>query len=198
MSKAVPALSLLLLSACSSAPPLVVDLANVNSKAPTAMVASKLERPLYIVLDQRVPSTWDLSTADRTVTLEGFHAFVTRDLKGALSPYFASVQIVNSKEALPSTPHAVVEVAVDKVELHYLDAGKAKSSGVEMKWSLAARVSEAQDMAFTYRGTAVSREANASLQVACAQMSEAAIEALLKKWSQADVVEKLRTWTPAK
>lgn len=188
-------LSILISCGCSSTPPLVWDLSEANTKAPTAMVAKKLERPLYIVLDARVPDRWDLSQPERQVTLEGFHSFVTRDLKSALAPYFAEVMIVNDKAGLPSTPHAVVEVAVDDVKLHYLDAGEKLKSGLEMRWSLSARMGEASDFAFTYSGSAVSREENTSFQQATVQMTEAAILALMKKWTEADVVEKLRTWT---
>ncbi len=188
-------LSILILCGCSSTPPLVWNLTDASPKVPTAMVAKPLDRPLYIVLDKRVADTWDLSVPERKVTLGGFQTFVTRDLKAALGPYFSGVVIVNDKAGLPSTPYALIEVAVDDVKLNYLDAGEAKRSQLEMRWSLSARMGEASDFAFTYSGSAVSREQNKSFDVATVQMTEAAVVALMRKWNEADVVEKLRTWT---
>lgn len=187
-------LSILISCGCSSTPPLVWNLSEANTKAPTAMVAQKLDRPLYIVLDQRVPDTWDLSTAERKVTLGGFQTFVTRDLKAALGPYFDGVVIVNDKAGLPAKPYALVEVAVDDVKLNYLDAGEKSKSQLEMRWSLSVRLGEASEFAFTYSGSAVSREENTSFPQATTQMTEAAVVALMKKWNEADVLGKLRTF----
>jgi hypothetical protein len=188
-------LCLLILCGCSSTPSLVWNLSEANPKTPTAMVAKPLDRPLYIVLDKRVPDSWDLSQPERKVTLGGFQTFVTRDLKAALGPYFSGVVIVNDKAGLPTTPYALVEVAVDDVKLNYLDAGDAKRSQLEMRWSLSARTGEASEFAFTYSGSAVSRDNATSFEQATVQMTEAAVVALMRKWNEADALEKLRTWT---
>ena len=195
MSRTAIFLSILISCGCSSTPPLVWNLSEANTKAPTAMVVKPIERPLYIVLDKRVADTWDLSQPERKVTLGGFQTFVTRDLKAALGPYFSGVVFVNDKAGLPATPHVLVEVAVDDVKLNYLDAGEAKRSQLEMRWSLSARMGEASEFAFTYSGSAVSREMNTSFEAATVQMTEAAIVALMRKWNEADATEKLRTGT---
>src|SRR4051794_21225920 len=81
---------------------------NVRPTPPSLMVARKIQRPLYIVLDpSRVKDTWVLETAACATKASGcehfnltdFHEFVRRDLRATMTNYFSRVEVVDSAEA---------------------------------------------------------------------------------------------------
>src|SRR4051812_5600677 len=85
---------------------------NVHSTPPSLMVARKIERPLYIVLDAgKVKDTWPLDTASCATGAAGcehfkltdFQEFVRRDLRATMTNYFSRVEVVDSTQALPKT-----------------------------------------------------------------------------------------------
>src|SRR5437764_899359 len=95
---------------------------NVHPTPPSLMVARKIQRPLYIVLDAgKLKDTWTLETASCATGASGcehfnlmdFQEFVRRDLRSAMTNYFSRVEVVDSSQALPTTPHVVADVKVD-------------------------------------------------------------------------------------
>ena len=91
------------------------SMANVQAKPPSLMVAQKIQRPLYLVLDAgRVPDSWDMKeassmnpTSGPQFKLQDFQKFVTRDLKDAMGAYFSRVEVVKAGDPLPTEPHVV-------------------------------------------------------------------------------------------
>lgn len=155
------------------------------------MVSRKIERPLFIVLDSnRVKDTWTIETAacaTRSIGCEQFnldsvHTFVRRDLKASMEHYFSRVEVVESEEALPTTPHVVADVRVDDIRLNELRRGAYTYALIEMTWGFALRPNEQADYAYSFAGTAVSNDSYPTFEAGCATMVENAIPAMLKKW----------------
>src|SRR3954470_617047 len=105
---------------------------NVRPTPPSLMIARKIPRPLYIVLDAaKVKDTWQLATAACATKSAGcehfnlldFQEFVRRDLRSTMTSYFSSVEVVDSAQALPKTPHVVADVKVDDIRLNALVRG---------------------------------------------------------------------------
>jgi len=167
----------------------------VQATIPSLLVAKKIERPLFIVLDDtRVKDSWQLSSnAMSGGTLKDFQLLVSRDIKGALEPYFSKVTVVKSRDGLPNTPHIVADVKVDRLKLHDMVAGALTYVLIEITWSFALRPSEADDYVFSFAGTASSSESYPTFEVGLAQMVESAVTGMLKKWTESEGIEKLRT-----
>jgi hypothetical protein len=177
------------------------SLANVHAKPASLMVAQKIERPLYIVLDQaRLKRTWPISTAGCATPggdcehfkLTDVDQFVRRDLKSAMENYFSRVEIVESAQALPPTPHVVADVKIDDIKLDELVRGGATYAIIEMTWGFALRKSEASEYAYSFAGTAHSGDSYPTFEAGCAQLVEDAIPGMLKKWTEAGGIEALR------
>jgi hypothetical protein len=181
------------------------SLANARPKPPNLMVARKIERPLYIMLDAtRVKDIWAMETsacATGSSACERFdlldvHTFVRRDLKVAMENYFSRVVVVESRGALPSTPHVVADVKVDDIRLNTLVRGALGFTLIEMTWGFAMRRSEQQDYAYSFAGTAGSNDSYPTFEVGCATLIENAIPAMLKKWVEEGGVAALRDDQP--
>ena len=178
------------------------SMTNVHAKPMSLMVARKVERPLYIVLDAtKVKDTWPLETsacATGGMGCEHFNLmevqqFVRRDLKAAMESYFSRVEVVDSAQALPSTPHVVAEVKVDDIRLNSLVRGAQTHVLIQMTWGFALRGSEQADYAYSFAGTAESNDSYPTFEAGCAQLVENAIPAMLKKWTESGGIEALRT-----
>ena len=174
---------------------------NVHAKPPSLMVARKIERPLYIVLDAtRVKNTWTLETAPcatgsmgcERFNLMDVQQFVLRDLRATLENYFSRVEVVESAQALPHTPHVVGDVKIDDIRLNGLVRGALTYEIIEMTWGFALRGSDQQDYAYSFAGTATSDDSYPTFEAGCAQLVENAIPAMLKKWTEAGGIEALR------
>ena len=174
---------------------------NVKPTPPSLMVAHKISRPLYIVLDaSRVKDTWPLETAACATGASGcehfklmdFQEFVRRDLKATMANYFSSVEVVDSAAALPKTPHVVADVKVDNVHLNALVRGYLTYQLIEMTWGFALRGSDQQEYAYSFAGTASSNDSYPTFEAGCAQLVENAIPAMLKKWTEGGGIEALR------
>lgn len=174
---------------------------NVHPKPPSLMIARKIQRPLYIVLDaNKVKDTWPLATAACATGAAGcehfelmdFQQFVRRDLREAMTNYFSRVEVVDSPEALPKTPHVVADVKVDDIRLNALVRGSLTYQLIEMTWAFALRGSDQQDYAYSFAGTAASNDSYPTFEAGCAQLVENAIPAMLKKWTEKGGIEALR------
>lgn len=174
---------------------------NVRPKPPSLMVARKIERPLYLVLDAaKVKDTWGLETAPcatggrgcERFNLMDVQQFVRRDLRTAMESYFSRVEVVESTQALPSTPHVVGDVKLDDIRLNGLVRGAFTYQLIEMTWGFALRGSDQQDYAYSFAGTAASNDSYPTFEAGCAQVVENAIPAMLKKWTEGGGIEALR------
>jgi hypothetical protein len=181
------------------------SLANVSPKPLSLMVARKIDRPLYIVLDgTRVNDVWPLETracATDSYSCERFklmdvHSFVTRDLKGAMENYFVTVEVVTSAAQLPSVPHVVADVKIDDIRLNQLVRGPYVHTLIEMTWGFALRPNEQADYAYSFAGTAASADSYPTFEAGCATLIENAIPAMLKKWTEEGGMASLRDATP--
>ena len=141
------------------------SLKNAKPKPASLMVARKIDRPLYVVLDpQKVRDKWTIDTsacATGTSGCEHFQLmdaqeFVRRDVKASLSDFFSRVEIVAPGQALPTTPHVVADVKVDDIRIHDLVRGSLKYAIIQMTWGFALRKSEKKDYAYSFAGTAES------------------------------------------
>lgn len=177
------------------------SMANVHAKPASLMIAQKIDRPLYIVLDPtRVKKTWPIATAGCATggadcehfALKDVDQFVRRDLKTAMETYFSHVEVVESSQALPATPHAVADVKIDDIKLDELVRGGATYAIIEMTWGFALRKSEATEYAYSFAGTAHSGDSYPTFEAGCAQLVEDAIPAMLKKWTEDGGIEALR------
>ncbi len=181
------------------------SLANARPKPPNLLVARKIERPLYIVVDAaRVKNTWTLETRACATGSDGcerfqlmdVQTFVRRDLKAALEGYFSRVEIVESPQALPATPHVVADVKIDDLRLNGLVRGALTYTIIEMTWAFALRPSQQTDYAYSFAGTAASNDSYPTFEAGCATLVENAIPAMLKKWTEDGGMAALRDAKP--
>jgi hypothetical protein len=178
------------------------SMSNVHPKPLSLMVARKINRPLYIVVDaNRVKDTWRIDTAACATASPGcehfslvqFQEFVRRDLKTAMESYFDHVEVIDATQPLPKTPHVVADVKVDDIRLNALVRGALTYQLIEMNWGFAMRKNEQQDYAYSFAGSATSNDSYPTFEAGCAQLVENAIPAMLKKWTEAGGIEALRT-----
>ncbi len=174
---------------------------NVHATPPSLMVARKIQRPLYIVLDaNKVKDTWPIETAacaTHSMGCEHFNLmdvqqFVRRDLSAAMQNYFSRVEVVTSEGELPKTPHVVADVKIDDIRLNALVRGPLTYQLIEMTWGFAMRGSDQQEYAYSFAGTASSNDSYPTFEAGCAQLVENAIPAMLKKWTEGGGIEALR------
>lgn len=156
---------------------------NVQAKPASLMVAQKIQRPLFLVVDSaKVPDSWDLKESSSLNPKDGeqtklidFQQFVRRDLKEALGNYFAKVEVVKAGTPLPAEPHVVADVKVDRVQLHSTPVGRLVYTIIEMTWGVGLRPSEQAEYAFAFAGEGKSSESYPTFEVGVAQLVESAI-----------------------
>ena len=174
---------------------------NADPKPMSLMVAQKIDRPLYLVVDPaRVKDVWELSTAACATNSPGcerfklfdVQTFVRRDLKRALEAYFSRVEVVDSAAAIPAGPHFLADVKVDDVRLNALVRGMLTYQLIELTWGFAMRGGEQADYAYSFAGTAQSNDSYPSFEAGVGTLVENAIPAMLKKWTEDGGVEKFR------
>jgi hypothetical protein len=166
---------------------------NVQAKPANLMMARKIERPLYLVLDPaRVKNEWDIATPACEVSGPGCehfklfdaHEFVRRDLKTALLNYFNRVEVV-APGALPASgSYVVADVKIDDIKLRQLVTGALTYTLIQMTWGFAMRKNEEKDYSFSFAGTAESSESYPTFEAGLGQLVERAIPAMLKKWTE--------------
>jgi hypothetical protein len=177
------------------------SLKNAKPRPMSLMVAQKVERPLYLVVDAtKVKDTWPLETSGCAVSasacehfnLLDMQQFVRRDLKAALENYFVRVEVVDSAAALPATPHFVADVKIDDVRLNALVRGALTYQLIEMTWAFAMRGNEQAEYAYSFAGTAQSNDSYPTFEAGCGTLVENAIPAMLKRWTESGGVEAFR------
>lgn len=172
----------------------------VQAKPPSLMVAQKIQRPLVLVLDSsRVPDSWDMKEASSMnpqdgpqFKLQDFQKFVTRDLREAMGAYFSRVDVIKAGDPLPSEPHVIGDVKVDRVQLHSIPTGRLVYTLIEMTWGFGLRPSESPEYTFTFAGEGKSTESYPTFEVGCAQLVESSISGFLSKWTEKGGLEHLR------
>jgi len=174
---------------------------NVHPKPISLMVARKIQKPLYIVLDPtRVQDTYPMETAACETNSMGcqrfklfdVQQFVRRDLKAAMANYFTSVEVVDSTQPLPTTPHVVADVKVDNIKLNALVRGSLTYNIIQMDWGFALRLDSHKDYDYSFAGSAESNDSYRTFEAGCAQLIENAIPAMLKKWTEGGAMDALR------
>jgi hypothetical protein len=177
------------------------SLKNAKAKPANLMVARKIDRPLYVVLDPaKVQDTWTLGTSACETGSPGcehfkvfdVQQFVRRDLKAALANYFSRVEIVGPGQPLPQTPHVVADVKIDDLKIHELVRGPYTYALIEMTWGFALRRSEKTDYEYSFAGTSDSNDSYPTFEAGLGQLVENAIPAMLKKWTESGGIEALR------
>jgi hypothetical protein len=172
---------------------------NVTSTPANLMVARKIDRPLYIVLDPaRVKNEWEMATPACEVGGAGcehfklfdVHEFVRRDLKASLLNYFSRVEVVAPGALPPTGAFVVADVKIDAIKLRQVVAGRLTYTMIQMTWGFAMRKSEDKDYGFSFAGTAESSESYPTFEAGCGQLVEHAIPAMLKKWTEGGGIEK--------
>lgn len=127
---------------------------------PSLMVAKKSPRTAVLVLDTaKVPAELAVLVdgEDRGGRITDVHAFVQRDLVRVFKNYFEDVQVLTPDQPLPSSPHAVIDVKIDRVEVRVTqtraDGIVTRSAGyAAMTWGLALRLSEASEYLYSFAG----------------------------------------------
>ena len=177
------------------------SLKNAKPKPISLMVARKIDRPLYIVLDPaKVRDKWTIDTSACATGSSGCEhfqlmdaqAFVTRDLKASLSDFFSRVEVVAPGQPLPATPHVVADVKIDDIKIHELVRGMLTFAIIQMSWGFAMRKNEKKDYAYSFAGASESNDSYPTFEAGLGQMIENAIPSMLKKWTESGGVEALR------
>lgn len=162
---------------------------NVKASVPSVMVAHKIDRPLYLVLDPaKLKDRWEMSTTaceTKSAGCEHFaifdvQEFVKRDLQNAFSQYFTKVEVV-APGAIPTTPSIVGDVKIDDLRLHDEVAGMLTYTHIEMNWGLALRRSEDTDYSYSFAGVATTPGSYPTFEAGLGQMVENAITTMMKK-----------------
>jgi len=110
-----------------------MDPVHFESVVPTInppMVASKIETPVYVILDPvTVPDQLVTSKGDaKPIELYEVQTFVTRDIPVMLRAFYASVDVVESVPPAQG-PHIIVDVKISKLDTFMEKAAAAGSSG---------------------------------------------------------------------
>jgi hypothetical protein len=177
------------------------SLKNAKAKPASLMIAHKIDRPLYIVLDPaRVHDSFSIATAACATGAMGcehfqlmdVQEFVRRDLKASLGEYFSRVEVVAPGQALPSTPHVVADVKVDDIKIHEAVRGAYTYAIIQMTWGFALRRSEKTEYSYSFAGTSESNDSYPTFEAGLGQLIENAIPSMLKKWTEGGGIEALR------
>ena len=168
-----------------------VDVQALSPAPPTILVAKKLSRPLFIVLDPaNVKAEYE---APRIEKISNMQTFVTRDLVKVMSEYFSEVKVVPSASAVPQGDPVVAVVKVDAFKQESVILSGTSYTVLVMTWSFALKTSNADDYLFSFAGIAKSKPSEPSWEAAVTAMLENALTGLLDAWAQSGTTEKLRS-----
>lgn len=178
--------------------PSQLSVAAMSIKPPSLMVAQKSPRTAYIVLDSgKVPAQAPVLVdgVDRGGKLTDVQTFVHRDLKQALSTYFADVQVVSPGQPMAGTPHVVVDVKLDRVEVvitstAYLKSQTIRSGSAVLTWGIGLRPSEGKEYMFSFAGEAAGNPGQEP-EFVFRSMFESAIGGFLKAYSDKNVHDQM-------
>ncbi len=177
------------------------SLKNARATPPNLLVARKIDRPLYLVLDPaRVRNEWSLATAPCEIGGDGcerfklfdVQEFVRRDLKRAMESYFTRVELVAPGQPIPAGAAVVADVKIDDIRIHPLVRGPLTYEIIQMTWGFALRRSEDKDYAYSFAGTSESNDSYVTFEAGCGQLIENAIPSMLKKWTESGGIEALQ------
>jgi len=168
-----------------------VDVQALSPAPPTILVAKKLNRPLFILMDPA--SVKAEYPAPRIEKISNMQAFVTRDVVKVMSEYFAEVKVVPSASAVPPGDTVVAVVKVDAFKDEHVILSGNGYTVLVMTWSFALKTADAEDYLFSFAGIAKSRPNEPSWDSAVTTMLENALTGLLDAWSKSGATEKLRS-----
>jgi hypothetical protein len=167
--------------------PVKANVSEERVSPPTMMTASPIALPLYVVISpDQVPDEIDIENL--THSLEGFRSFLGLGMKDLMDPYFERIEVVESKDALPSRGAVVVDTRLDQVEARNLRAGGATYSVLWMQWSVGIRMAEDSDYLYTFAGAGKSDLSYRSLKQGAKQMMKSALSNLLEGMTEKDVL----------
>ena len=174
------------------------SMGHVYAKPATPLVARKIARPLYIVLDDaRVRDGWRISTPDCEVggddcekfVLYDAQLFVRRDLVRLLSNYFSRVEVIPPGKPVQG-PHVLADVKIDDIKLRNVQRGALVHTFIDMTWSLAMRRGEDRDYAFSYAATSSSNDTYATFEAGLVPLVESSLGAMSAKWTESGTLER--------
>jgi hypothetical protein len=158
------------------------------------MVAKRSPLTAYLVLDPaKVPTELPVlvDNAERGGKLQDVQAFVERDLAKVFGNYFEKVEVVAPGQPLPSTPHAVIDVKVERVEVRVSGTSGGISRGyAAMTWGLGLRLSEGSEYLYSFAGES-SGAPTGDVGVVFRSMFEAGITDMLKGYTDKDIHAKV-------
>jgi len=133
--------------------------------SPSPLAPTRSPRTAYVVLDpHKVPATMRVLVDGEYYggVLTDLHTFVRRDLKRALTPYFADVQVVSPGQTLGPRPHVIVDVRIDRVEIGITsrvetDSYVNRSGSASLTWAIAVRTSESSEYLYSFAGQSTGR-----------------------------------------
>lgn len=160
----------LLASACGTSGPLRASVVQFHLEPLPAMVARKVELPLYLVVGPNdvpetvhIPGMQILIFTIPDVDLLNVRTFATRDIVHALEPYFATIQVVYSEKELPKTPHIHGQIKMTKAE--YDRQVRTGHDGAQinvffgaLEWAFGLQVSGQPDFLFSFSERSESSE----------------------------------------
>lgn len=144
------------IAACSMQP---VHFGSVSPTISSPMVASKIETPVFVILDpDAVPDHIVTSRGDaKPVELYEIHSFVTRDVAKTLDSFFLHVDVVDMPPSMEAA-HIIVDVKLTKLDTT-VDKATAFGSGGSatayqiygvMDWAIALRHSTQSEYFFSF------------------------------------------------
>ncbi|MCP3142798.1 hypothetical protein [Pyxidicoccus xibeiensis] len=188
--------SLLAVVACATfaCGPSRLSVKEMRVTAPSLMISNKSPRTAYLVLDPaKVPAVMPVlvDNTDRGGRLEDVQAFVQRDLVKVFGNYFDKVEVVAPGQPLPSTPHAVIDVKVERVEVRVAGVVGGTSVGhAAMTWGLGLKLSEENEYLFSFAGESAGT-ATGDVGVVFRSMFEEGIADMLRGYSDKDIHSKV-------
>lgn len=174
------------------------SMGHVYAKPPTPLVARKVTRPLYVVLDDaRVRDGWRISTPGCEVqsddcekfVLYDVQLFVKRDLQRLLGNYFSRVEVIPPGKTIQG-PHVVADVKIDDIKLRNVQRGALVHTFIDMTWGIAMRRGEDADYAFSYAATSSSNDTYPTFEAGLTQLVENSLGAMSEKWTESGSLER--------
>ncbi|MBK9031060.1 MAG: hypothetical protein IPL61_06950 [Myxococcales bacterium] len=145
----------LMLAACAMKP---VNTRALHIEPTLPLVATKIPRPLYVVLDPtQVPDEYTIpARTTKEIRILEIREFVRRDLRDALSSMFAAVTVVGLDDvAPPDAMIAQVQIQRFAAEIDQVTSGDVIAGRVygQMGWSFAIRKIDEPEFRFSYAET---------------------------------------------
>lgn len=176
-----------------------VETSYLDIRPTLPMLASKIARPLYVVLDPaEVPDSYTIP--ERTVKeirILQIHDFVRRDLKRTLASIFDKVEVIGADEFIPTD----VLIGQVRIQRFAVEADMATSGGYtagrvygQMGWSFAISRPREHAFAFSYADTVTGTFGLVNADQTNEMMESTyrlALERLLAELAKGDVLDRL-------